>query len=75
MPGNLIPLPKAPAALEARGAKPVPRYRHLYNLVLDRRIPAQQINGRWHVDDADLPAIARALGASLPADIDNQANT
>lgn len=37
-------------------------YRPLYNAVLDSRIPAVQVRGRYLVDRAELPRIATLLG-------------
>lgn len=47
--------PNAPA-LEDVTAK------RLYKLVLDGRIPAEQVRGRWYIDPANMPMIAEVLG-------------
>ena len=60
-------LPALPRAVAAATGSPAPSYRTLYALALDGRIPAHQRTGRWYVDDADLPAVIRALGLSLLA--------
>ena len=40
------------------------KYRQLYVAAIDNQIPAKKAsNGRWYLDKADLPAIARTLGA------------
>lgn len=44
---------------------PVPGHRKLHQLVLDARVPAEMVNGRWHVSRDDLPVIATRLGLSL----------
>jgi hypothetical protein len=46
---------------EATGGKA--SYRMLYAAVLDGRLPAEQIRGRWHVPaNASIEEIARKLG-------------
>ncbi len=42
-----------------------PSYRRVYNMVLDARIPATLVNGRWTVRRDDLPAIAATLGLQM----------
>jgi hypothetical protein len=74
-PDDLIPLPALPRAVAAMTGQPAPSYHQLYLAAVAGRFPAEQVRGRWRVQRADLPAIARALGASLPADTDNQATT
>ena len=45
-----------------------PTKRKLYELIVDGYLPAEQVNGRWYVTRADLPAIAVKLGlAPAPA--------
>lgn len=40
-------------------------YRRCYTLTVDGRLPAiQGDSGRWFIDRADLPAVARVLGLS-----------
>ena len=64
MASDLIPLSLLPRALrEATGASPT--YRQIYMKVLNGELPADNDGGRWFVDRARLPDIARALG--LPA--------
>jgi len=42
-----------------------PRYRELYNLALDAKIPAQRgENGRWTVARRDVPMIAELYKAT-----------
>ncbi|WP_424140010.1 hypothetical protein [Roseomonas chloroacetimidivorans] len=38
------------------------RYRGMQEAALDRKIPAERVNGRWHFSPDDLPRIAQALG-------------
>ena len=54
---------------ELADGRPVPTHRKIYELVLDGDIPARQVNGRWRIEPADLPAIAEKLcpGASKDA--------
>lgn len=37
-------------------------YTRIYKLVLAGAIPAEQENGRWYLNRADLPQIAASLG-------------
>jgi hypothetical protein len=62
------PLSKLSRELQAFTGKPAPGYRALYNHVLDGRLPAEQVNGRWYWHRIDLPAIAAALGLAAPID-------
>ena len=63
-----IPLPALPRAISAATGGPTASHRTCYTAAVDGRIPAFQRNGRWFVDDADLPAVVQALGlALLPA--------
>jgi hypothetical protein len=64
-PTATIPLPEVPRALRAATGASVP-YRMIYAAVLDARIPAEKLQGRWHVARADLPRIAQVL-ADVPA--------
>lgn len=47
---------------------PIPGHRKLHQLVLDAQLPAEMVNGRWHVSRDDLPVIAERLGLALAAD-------
>jgi hypothetical protein len=49
---------------EMTGANPK-NYRDLYNKTLSGLWPATQINGRWHIDESDLPAVIQALGLPM----------
>jgi hypothetical protein len=57
-----IPLSQTSRELSRRFGGSAPAYRQLYELILDGKLPAEQVNGRWFVDEADLPAIAATLG-------------
>jgi hypothetical protein len=64
-----IPLPRVPRALLDRKLvkKPVSSKR-LYTAVVEGRVPAEQDdNGRWSVDEPDLPLIAEALSSTAMA--------
>ena len=64
---NTIPLTKLPKHLNADFGGEV-SYRQAYLAVLDGKIPAKQRgNGRYQVDEADLPAIAAVFGLTTPA--------
>jgi hypothetical protein len=46
--------------------KPI-SYKRLYTSVIEGRVPAEQDdNGRWSVDEPDLPLIAKALCTAAP---------
>jgi hypothetical protein len=51
------------------GKAPSPGYREIYNDVLDGKIPAKQLNGRWHIERADLKAIADELRSGTKAPV------
>jgi len=62
-----IPLSLLPRELAALTRQPTPGYRHIYNAVLDGRVPGVDLtHGRWTSDPAALPAIASALGLTVP---------
>jgi hypothetical protein len=42
------------------------KHRKIVEFALDRKIPAERINGRWHFSPAELPRIADALGLAAP---------
>jgi hypothetical protein len=46
------------------GSIPVPTYRVLYGRILDGAIPAQRINGRWHVSESAARDIVKVLTSS-----------
>jgi hypothetical protein len=57
-----IALPDIGAAVAERyGGLPLP-YLALYRAALDRRIPVRRHNGRWFLDEVDLPAVAEIFG-------------
>jgi hypothetical protein len=51
-----------PTLLRAEGFVAVPEYRSIREIALNGGFPAQQQNNIWHWNEADLPAIAKALG-------------
>jgi hypothetical protein len=58
------PLTLLPRTLADNGYK-APTYRTCYEAARDCRIPASLDRGnRWYFNEADLPAIAQALGLS-----------
>lgn len=64
---DTLGLAALPRELSALTGKPSPSYRQLYNMTLNGRLPAEQVNGRYQPRRADLPAIAISLGL-MPAD-------
>ena len=58
-----IGLPQLPRKLAEYTGQPAMKYRPLYDAAVEGRIPAH-FDGRWTVDDADMPTIATALGLS-----------
>ena len=61
MSAKLKRLTGLPAVLRAAGFLALPSYRKMRDGALDGLIPAQQRNGYWYYNEADVPAIARAL--------------
>lgn len=59
---DVLGLAALPRELSALTGKPSPSYRQLYNMTLDGRLPAEQVNGRYQLRRTDLPAIAVSLG-------------
>lgn len=57
-------LPAASGALNARFGTQVVTYARLYRLILDGRLPADQVNGRYQVD---LDLAAEVLGLTEKA--------
>jgi hypothetical protein len=55
-----VPLAHVPARLRAEFGTAT-TYRVLYARVLDGDVPATKINGRWHIEERHLPAVAHAL--------------
>ena len=64
-----IQLTSVPSVLLERNYTQRPlSYKRLYSAALDQRIPAKQgENGRWSVDEADLPLIAEELCGAMAA--------
>ena len=65
---EMMALTALPRELTALTGKQAPSYRKLWSLTVDGRIPADQVNGRYQVRRADLPAIATALGLAVAGD-------
>jgi hypothetical protein len=61
-----IGLSQLPSKVAAFTGKPAEKYRRFYDAAVESRIPAE-FNGRWSVDEADIPLIAEAMGLSAPA--------
>ena len=57
-----IGLPHLPRRLAEHTGKSAPKYRVCYDAAVEGRIPAEFFNGRWSVIEADLDAIADAMG-------------
>jgi hypothetical protein len=63
MPENRIPLPAVPRELAAITGGPTNPYTRLYKGALNAEFPVLQgDNGRYSVERADLPTIARIFG-------------
>lgn len=64
-----IPLPSVPTLLLKRKLSTRPlNYKRVYDAALSGRIPAErEPNGRWSVDEADLPLIAETLCGAMAA--------
>ena len=57
--------PEIPTELIREGyadPKTAPRYRRVYNAILDGQIPAEQVNGRYRIARSHLPQIAALFG-------------
>ena len=64
---EMVALTALPRELAALTGQPVPSYRKLWTMVVDGRLSATQVNGRYQVDRAGLPAICAVLGLPLKA--------
>jgi hypothetical protein len=58
-----------PETLLAAGYSEPPVYRILRDRAIDKRFPAQQVNGVWHFDPDHTPEIAAGLGLQLTAGV------
>ena len=65
---QLTPLPDLSAKLRTLTGYPGPGYRRIHVLALDGAFPSIMLKGRRYVADADLPAVAAALGLTIPTD-------
>lgn len=64
----VVALTALPRELTALTGKQAPSYRKLWSLIVDGRVSANQVNGRYQVPRTDLPAIAVLLGLTAPED-------
>jgi len=60
-----FPLSNLPRRLAELTGSAIPNGRKLYAHVVDGVLPAEQVNGRWYIAEADLPQIVEALGLTL----------
>ena len=65
---EFLPLTELAPALAASTDREVPTYHKLWQNVVNGRIVARKINGRYHVRRADLVAIAATLGLTPSED-------
>lgn len=63
---EMVALTALPRELVALTGGEVPSYRKLWTMVVDGRLPAEQVNGRYQVRRSDIPEIAAKLGL-IPA--------
>jgi hypothetical protein len=70
------PLKLLPATLKQRTGRTPPKYFQCYHAILDARIPAHKVSGKWHVNDSDLPLVERVFGLAPadPSDTENAAS-
>jgi len=66
---EMVALTALSRELFALTGKQGPGHRKLWQLTVDGRLPAEQVNGRHYVRRADLLAIASTLGLSAPDDL------
>jgi len=52
----------------------LPTIRAIYASAVNARFPAQQVNGLWHYDEDDLPAIMACFGLRPKASATTRAN-
>ena len=52
-----IQLAQLPREIEAATGRPPPPYRAFYSAVIDGRLPAVRLRGRWYVERNSLPRI------------------
>ena len=62
-----IRVTELPRRLSEHTGQPAPSARRCADGAVNARFPAELINNRWMVDDADLDKIALALGMTLRA--------
>ncbi len=55
---NYVWLRDVPRSVAEKTGFPPPKYRRVYNLILDGLLDAEMINGRWRIREAQLPKVA-----------------
>lgn len=55
---EMVALSALPRDLSALTGQQAPNYRKMWSMVVDGLLPAEQVNGRYRVRRADLPASA-----------------
>lgn len=63
---DLIPLPELGHALMTRFGMPSPGYQHVHRMISKGLLTPERLGGRLFFRSEDLPAIARALGITVP---------
>lgn len=59
---KMIPIAHVGLRVAALTGVPGPRPRLIYEHALMGSFPAEFVRGRWFVDEADIPKVAKALG-------------
>ena len=54
--------------IAALTGKPGPTHQQVYSAVLRGAVPAEFLNGRWYMREADVPLMAQALGIAIPSE-------
>ncbi len=62
-----------PHKLKALTDNTLPTIRAIYASAVNAQFPAHQVNGIWHYDEDDLPAIMAAFGLQLKASMPTRA--
>ncbi len=62
---KLIPLPDAPRRLAALTGGPTRSYARVWRGVVNAEFPAIRDNGRYFIDEKNLPEVAAALGLTV----------
>ncbi len=64
---KMIPIAHVPRRLAALSGLPGPSPRTVYDRVLRGSFPAEFVNGRWFIAEADMPKVAEAFGLTMPS--------